>query len=481
LNVNRTLLSICVAGGAALCAADAAASGIVVARFGGEHGHPTTDNATAMYYNPAGLALGFGTRLYIDGNFAWRTVSYTRPAGAIDNVQNAGYEGGHTPAGGGVAANSGEASLANVIASPFIGVTSDFGIKGFGAGLSFYVPIGGQSTWDEGEDDANFPGAKDGVQRWWVIEGTIRSAYLTGAAAYEIPDTRLSIGLSLNYVMHTVNTVRGRNTDGTDNTSNINETLQEGRTVVNVTGKDISIGAGLIYRPTDNWWIGVSYQSQPGFGENKLTGDATIITGNSTADLGTKTPVEFFQSMPDIWRFGARFRPTSNQEFRLFGDYTRWSVMEEQCILNANDPNRNCAAGVGDIGIIPRYWTNAFGVRAGYSRFVNDRFEFIVGAGFDQSAVPDETMDPSLYDANKFTGSVGARFQLFDDKSMALATTYTQVVYLERDISPRGKADGAIESDLSGVGIREEARGPDSAGVYKSAVGVLNINLEYMF
>lgn len=479
--MKRTLLSICLAGGAALCAADAAASGIVVARFGGEHGHPTTDNATAMYYNPAGLALGFGTRLYIDGNFAWRTVSYTRPEGAIDNIQAPGYMGGHTPTGGGVASNSGEATLANIIASPFIGVTSDFGIKGFGAGLSFYVPIGGQSTWDEGEDDANFPGAKDGVQRWWVIEGTIRSAYLTGAVAYEIPDAKLSIGLSANYVMHTVHTVRARNTDGTDNTSNINDTLQEGRTVVNVTGQDLSIGAGIIYRPSDRWWIGVSYQSQPGFGENKLTGDATIITGNSSADLSTKTPVEMFQSMPDIWRFGVRFRPSNKEELRLFGDYTRWSVLEEQCILNANDPNRSCAAGVGDIGIIPRYWTDAFGVRAGYSRFVNDRFEALAGLGFDQSAVPHETLDPSLYDADKVTASLGARFQLKSDNTLALATTYTQVFYFQRTVQPRGKAEGAVESDLTGVGIREEARGPDSSGVYKSAVGVLNVNLEYAF
>ena len=33
--------------------AEASASGFFVARFGGEHGHPTTDNPTAMYYNPA--------------------------------------------------------------------------------------------------------------------------------------------------------------------------------------------------------------------------------------------------------------------------------------------------------------------------------------------------------------------------------------------------------------------------------------------
>jgi long-chain fatty acid transport protein len=35
----------------------AGATGIAVARFGGEHGTPMTSDPTAMYYNPAGLAL----------------------------------------------------------------------------------------------------------------------------------------------------------------------------------------------------------------------------------------------------------------------------------------------------------------------------------------------------------------------------------------------------------------------------------------
>src|SRR5688572_8894505 len=56
------------------------ASGISTARFGGEHGHPTTDNATAIYYNPAGIALSKGTHIFVDATLALRWASYTRPA-----------------------------------------------------------------------------------------------------------------------------------------------------------------------------------------------------------------------------------------------------------------------------------------------------------------------------------------------------------------------------------------------------------------
>ena len=103
------------------------AAGIAVARFGGEHGHPTTDNVTGIYYNPAGLVLNRGTHIFIDGTYAIRNVTFTRPASAIGaytlpdgTQQNLSIEGAE-------AANSGEATLSNMAAVPFLGFSSDFG------------------------------------------------------------------------------------------------------------------------------------------------------------------------------------------------------------------------------------------------------------------------------------------------------------------------------------------------------------------
>ena len=41
--------------GAGLWANQADASGISVARFGGEHGHPTGTNPSTIYYNPGAI------------------------------------------------------------------------------------------------------------------------------------------------------------------------------------------------------------------------------------------------------------------------------------------------------------------------------------------------------------------------------------------------------------------------------------------
>ena len=69
-------ITVALGAGAALLAiawsGSAHASGFASARFGGEHGHPTTDNATAIYYNPAGIALSKGTHIFVDATTALR-------------------------------------------------------------------------------------------------------------------------------------------------------------------------------------------------------------------------------------------------------------------------------------------------------------------------------------------------------------------------------------------------------------------------
>ncbi len=465
-----------VALGALLVASQAMASGFMVARFGGEHGHPTTANPTAMYYNPGALSLSKGTKIMIDGSLAWRKFTYTRDPGAIDNVLEEGELGAGTPADQ-VHANSGEGGLTNFIAAPFLGASTDFGVENLTVAIGAYVPFGGSSVYDKFDHNPKTPGASDGSQRWWVIEGSIRSLYATAAGAYYIPSLKLGFGVGLNAVISSVHTVRARNASGHDYTivrGAGGDQIQEGRAVVNVKSTDLSLGAGLIWHPTPDWWVGLSYQSQPGFGENELEGEYEQILGNAK-QAEPAQDVIIKQTMPDVFRAGLRFRP-GKHEVRLFGDYIRWSVFKDQRVIGA-EPDAN-----GDdvkVTYIPRNWEDAFGVRAGYSFFLSEmNLELYAGAGFDQNAVPEETIDPSLYDTNKATGSLGARYTMMDN-SLALAATYTQVFYFTREVDPR-------EKDAAGVSVlpssvSEDFRGPDAAGKYEQAIGVFNLNVQYAF
>lgn len=448
-----------------LPAGRAGASGFLAARFGGEHGHPTTSNPTALYYNPAGLALATGTRLYLSGTFAYRTASYDRPSEVIDNVGTPG-----TPEDA-VDANSGEATLANFLVSPFAAVTSDLGIPNLGVGLGFYAPFGGQSEWDKNdayEGSDAYPGAVDGVQRWWSIDGTIRTLYFTAGGAYRLPDLRLSFGLGLNLVKTEVHTGRARNSNGSDDMVTDTGALQEGRSLIDASGWDLALGAGVIWEPVENLWVGLSYQSQPGFGEQKLEGTLKTTLGTGTPDV---EDIELQQALPDVIRLGLRYR-TLPWEYRLFGEYVRWSALERQCLVSAGSPDCEIAAdgaaeSEGIILNIPRDWNDAFGIRGGVSHWFSEDLEVFVGAGYDGNAASDEGLDAALIDMPKLTGSLGGRFALLDG-ALAIQPTLTHVYYFERTIEDPER-------------FVPPSRTPDNSGVYNQSVTALDLALEYTF
>ncbi len=456
------------------------ASGFSVARFGGEHGHPTTSNATAIYYNPAGLVLNKGTHIFLDGTLVLRSVTYERPASAISNpVDMEGAE----------AANAGEATLFNTAVLPFMGIASDFGTDWFAAGLALYAPFGGSATWDENDayrDHPHFPGAVDGVQRWYSIEGTIRSLYLTAATAFHVEDANLSLGLSLSGIKSEINSIRARNAGGSDDlvASAEDPSLIEGRALLDAAGYQVGFGAGLIWQPLpDELWLGLSYTSKPNVsGGMELEGELTQIL--VTAKEPKVDNVKVSQDLPDIYRFGARMRPSEKYELRMFADYTRWSALEVQCVL-LDGEGQECAysgtedaitnpGGVENAGTPPtqalgRFWKDAFGVRLGGSYWFLPELETLVGVGYDSSSVPVEVMDPALFDMEKMTASLGARWKALD--SLALGLTFTQVIYFEVDTEGKG-----INSQL-GAGLAQ----PGNDGVYNQSVSLINFSTDISF
>lgn len=455
---------------------EAQAGGIATARFGGEYGHPTADHPTAIYYNPAGLALGSGTRIFVESLFVYRTASYDRPEGAIDNVGNG------TPADA-VDANSGEATLGNFIVSPFLGVASDLGVENLGVGMAFFVPFGGQATWDKNPDyEGNLahPGAEDGIARWAGIEGSLRELYISSAVSYRLPGPRLSFGLSANLIRESVDTVRGRNADGSDDLVSGTGALREGRSLVEVAGTTFSVGLGAIWEATDNLRFGVSYQSQPGFGETSQQGELTFKFGSSPPGV---SKIDFLQELPDITRVGMTFKPSDKLELRLAADYTRWSVFKKQCLVDRDIPDRDCTLGEdggavdetkGVIVNFNRNFRDTYGVRGGASYWLNEKTELAGGLTFDTSAVPLSTMDATFIDMNKVVATLGGRFMLTNE--LLLNLSYTHVFYFERKVEPRQR-DAAGDA----MGPSAPSGTPDGAGTYNQMVGFLSAGVEYQF
>ena len=450
----------CVAVSAA--AGSAHASGFSTARFGGEHGYPVTFNPTAVYYNPAAIAESEGYHVFVDGSIAFRTASYDHSRAPSDTVEPAGAAG----------ANTGKATLFNIAAAPMIGATGKFG--DFALGLAWYVPFGGSSEWskdDDWLDQKTFAGPYDGEQRWYSISGTLRAMYWTLDAAYKIPKTGLSLGVSGSLIRAEVKTIRARNANGSD------EVLGEGRSLIDVGDWAWGFGVGATYEfIPKKLFAGLSYTSRPNVaGGMALDGVLVNNFGGSRAE----TPIDFHQDLPDIVRLGARWKVRDNVELRLHGDWSRWSSMENQCLVpdNADDcpVEANGAATPNTPGDqqplqnLPRDWQDAFGVRAGGSFFVSPMLEVFAGLGYDSNAIPDESLDPALTDFHDISAALGGRVTI--GKHLGVAASWTQFFYFSRDTN--GKSINA--------NYQPPSTGPDAGGKYTQRIGVLNINVEAMF
>jgi long-chain fatty acid transport protein len=440
VRLSARLIVLCV------CSAPlgAQAGGFASARFGGEHGTAADTLPSAIYYNPGAIGLLDGQQLMFDAAFALRTAEYTRSADAIDASTLTAVESAGLSRADATDALTGRASLSDWVVLPFAGVVSDLGLKRvpLRVGAAFFVPFGGQSSWDERAANAAFPGAVDGPARWYNIEGTIRSLAGSLDAAYRIDAARLAIGVSGTLYFQQVETVRARNANATDNLVAPDGTLVEGRSLLDVSGTAAGVGVGVLWEAiARRMWLGASYQSQPGFGTMELDGTLTNTLGS--ARPAQPVDVVFTEELPDIVRIAARGRPLRVLELRVELSWERWSQLDQMCLADAgaSDLEAACATRADGsqlnsgyasdvVQVFARDWHDTFGARIGASYFAGHSLELLLGAGFDSSAIPDRTLDPSLFDMNKLLLAAGVTYTV---GAVALSLTVSDAIYFERD------------------------------------------------
>jgi len=450
-----------------LVAGSAQASGYLSARFGTDHGTPAMANPYAIYYNPAALGGTQGTQVTVDGMFVLRSLSYTRADSALSTPTSTDpvYR----------SANTGKSSLLNVLALPFVGVTTDLGMKDLRLGFASYVPFGGSTNWKKNDTWAGntaAPGAVDGSQRWHNITGSTLSLFNTLAVAYKIEPAKLTIGANFSLVYNSLKTVRARNADGSDNMRASNGALIEGRSLVEVSAVNFAAGFGLFWEPTDKLRVGASYTLKPGFGEMKMKGQLTQQFG-AAKDIAKPQDVDFYQTYPDVIRAGGAYRISDAIELRMDVLYVRWSAFKRQCLVQSgytctvdNETGADSPDGKVVVNIV-RNWKDTFGGRAGVGYFLNDSVEIFGSVGFNTSPVPKETIDPTSFDSFRTYLTAGGHFMVM--KQLGVGASFTQILFATVNTSGTNKVYGP------------PSKTPSGDGVYKSTVSLLDVNVTYAF
>lgn len=435
-----------------LWAGPAAASGFSVARFSGEHGHPTTDNPTALYFNPGALRVR-RVELFADGLFGLRRVTYTRGARPSDEPDAPGAEG----------ANVGRATLQNPMASPSLWVAVPV-TQRLSLAAGVFTPFGGPISWDERGvfEGSPYPGPVDGVTRYHAIEGVSITSYGSLGGAYALGDTGLRLGVALSGVYSRLEDVRAWSGGG-------NGVVGEGRSLLEVDGFAWSFGAGAFYEDqAKRWRLGLSYQSRPNVaGGIKLGGRLNNdIGGPSSAD------VELHEDLPDVVRLGVAYQARPNVELRAFGSWERWSAFERQCVTEASAecellPDGGQPNGGKVLQNVPREFRDGFEARVGVSVWTSPGLELFSGLGVMSTAVPDQTLEASLPDFAGVTFSLGARGRVSD--ALTIGGSLSHIVSPARDAKSKFQ-DYELPSQL-----------PDASGHYTQSISYADVNVSVRF
>lgn len=482
--VPRTWIASMAAAGLVAVSATAMASGFSSARLGGLHGNAVSISPTSVYWNPGAIGKLEGTQLYLDGMVALRHASYER-TGASDPLNNG--------------KNSLGKNGMNLILSPAVALTTDFGGSNVVLGAGFYAPFGGQAVWGRTNtvaDDAPERFVNDGAQRWFAIDGVIRQLTGTLGAAVRTNDRTFSAGLMLNLNVFQIDTIRARGGDGTDTVMS-GGSISEGRSHLDASGIDLSIGLGAHWNSLDQRFaVGASWQSAPNLsGEQVLTGTLTNQFGPGAPASGN---VSVRQVMPHTFRLGLAYRfvdpntsegeePRVRGELRLGGEVTTWNKFQSQCIVNDDaigdrhirdicrlDENGLSEPDEAIVQNLVRNWNVGYGVKLSGSYYLNDRIELGAGVGFDSNAIPDNTLDPALMDMNKIAFDLGGNFQVA--KFLSIMVQFTEVLYLTRDTSDVTNSFDTFVVD----GSRQNVQ-PSSAGRYSQNIFITNLGLNFKF
>lgn len=403
--------------------APATAGSLDQLEVGGLFGTPATSDPTALWWNPAGVAAGSGTRFHLEGAPTLAQVDFDR--------EDPNW-GGHS-----------DIALFGVL--PFAGVASDLGIEGLGVGLALSVPMvrGGEAL------------NPDGPSRTHLRTGNIQKIYLTAGGAYELAD-RVALGGTVSLIDSTWTaeldtesmtalydqiTDLGQDpgyTDADIEDPNYAARLRFG----NLKDLAVTFGAGLrVEAVPERVVLSAAYHHgaridnrgdvQLGFGcppqEDTFGRFGAEAYGLCDATLAARARVGY--DLP--WRLqgGVAVEPVEDLKVELMVGHVGWSRYQDfqVDITGVAERNELDNEEAADLVEQRRRWArdnvNSTFVGLDVKGQVTD--ELLLGGRvlFDPSAIPDHAMTPNNYDATTVQVGVLGAYEL--DKRLTVGASFT--------------------------------------------------------
>jgi long-chain fatty acid transport protein len=384
-------------------------SGAVVARG---------ENASAVYYNPAGLAELHGLQVQAGASVVRPTAEFANQAGVVTEAATESFVLPHLFAGW--------------RASPMVAL-------GFGV----YSPYGLALDWP-----ATSPGAAS------IRQAELQTLFITPAWALNLSRwiPGLSVGGGPDLVPAAVRLVRDI-PFGTDVGA------------AELSGDAFGMGAhaGLSYQPPalPQWSFGIVYRTPV---ELDFKGDADFDAPDAyRGSLPPDGDVRTSLTLPQMLTAGVAVRPLAGWEIELDASWRGWSSYNR---LDVELPG-------GVVQSSRKDWRNSYTLRLGTEYTFLERWVARVGGVWDQTPVPASTLDFQLPDADRLALSFGFGAQLSSQVTADLGA----LVVLPREratdsadpLEPPVKGQFEIGAWVVGLSVGVELDVPEVAPVALAA------------
>lgn len=427
MQFNRTLIAYSISAALITLTGNAAASGFALieqstsglgnAYAGGAAG---AEDASTIFYNPAGMSRLNGKQVVVAGNMIKLTAKFS------DTGSSPAAASGQ-PLGG----NGGDAGSWVLVPNAYFTMDVSPQMK-FGLGIN--APFGLKTDYEAGW-----------AGRFQALKSEVKTINVNPTLSYKLSEM-VSLGLGVDYqkinAELTNNVVLGAGVVG----------------AAKLTGSDSAWGYnfGALFQVNPDTRVGLAYRSSINYtlsGDLLVTGPTGAVVQDPSVTADIKTPDTFsFSGIKQI-----------DSKWDVMGDitWTGWSKFKELRVVNSSTGATS--------SLTNENWKNTYRVSVGASHHYNEQWTARAGIAFDQAPVSDTYRTARIPDNDRTWLSVGGQYK--PNKESALDFGYAHLFVKDANISNNNGTLGTPSTATAG----------NVVGTYKNSVDILGVQYSYSF
>ncbi|MFZ5907372.1 MAG: OmpP1/FadL family transporter [Nitrospirota bacterium] len=390
-------------------------------------GAAAAEDATTIFYNPAGLTRLNGQQLTVGGHLIMPYVKF-RDEGSTHILQPVSGQ----PLSGG---NGGEAGVTKFVPNMYYSrkVSDDLTV-----GMGINSPFGLCTEYDD-----------HWVGRYHAIKSDVLTVNINPTVAYKI-NQQFSIGAGLNFQYIKAELSNAIDFGTLDATGSLGipagalgliPQMSDGYATIEGDDWGIGFNMGILFEHKDTR-IGAAYRSRV---EYTLEGDADFSRTPASliaAGVFTDTDVKADITMPDSFSVSA-FQQI-NPQWAVMGDFTwtNWRVFKKLDVDfdNPNQPN----------SVTREDWEDSYRTSLGVTYTPNKTWKFRAGTAYDTTPIPDaQHRTPRVPCSDRIWTALGLGYTMSQMVSFDLG--YTHIFVNDPKIDKSATGDDAMRGGLYGT------------------------------